>query len=160
MTGFRGFLATSLVLISTSAAAYTIRFDPPNPSSHDAVRVWTYTICPASFRAEITSPAGVICTSARSIELDRMRNLIMSAWGARARYPYVPVWAMYAAAGAFEFWAALTGTTPLATRRNIASTAWDREFSIAKARAELGYEPAMSFESGIAETVAWYKNTE
>lgn len=101
-----------------------------------------------------------LLTSARSIELDRMRDLIMSAWGARARYPYVPVWAMYAAAGAFEFWAALTGTTPLATRRNIASTAWDREFSIAKARAELGYEPAMSFESGIAETVAWYKNTE
>ena len=53
MTGFRGFFATSLVLISTSAAAYTIRFDPPNPSSHDAVRVWTYTICPASFRANV-----------------------------------------------------------------------------------------------------------
>jgi nucleoside-diphosphate-sugar epimerase len=98
-----------------------------------------------------------LLTSARSIELDRMRELVMGAWGQRALYPYVPVWAMSGLAGALEWWAALRGTTPIATRRNIASTAWDREFAIEKARRDLGYEPAMSFERGIAETVAWFK---
>lgn len=100
-----------------------------------------------------------LLTSAHSIELDRMRELIMSAWGRRALYPYVPVWTMNALAGAFEWWAGLRGTTPVATRRNIASTAWDREFSIAKACRDLGYEPTVSFEQGIAETVSWFKET-
>lgn len=53
MTLLRGILTASILLITTSAAAYTIRFDPPHPSSHDAVRVLTYTICPASVRADV-----------------------------------------------------------------------------------------------------------
>ena len=100
-----------------------------------------------------------LLTSASSIELDRMRELVMDAWGERALYPYVPVWTMNALAVAFEWWAGLRGTSPVATRRNIASTAWNREFSIAKARRELGYEPSVSFEQGIAEAVAWFKET-
>jgi nucleoside-diphosphate-sugar epimerase len=101
-----------------------------------------------------------LLTSPRSIELDRMRELVMDAWGQRALYPYVPVWVMTALAGAFEWWACLRGATPIATRRNIASTAADREFSIDKARRELGYEPAVGFEQGIAEAIAWFKETE
>jgi hypothetical protein len=69
MTGFRVFLAISLLIITTSAAAFTIRFDPPNPSSHDAVRVWTYTICPASFRANVqrTGQSFIIDFPARDV---------------------------------------------------------------------------------------------
>jgi farnesol dehydrogenase len=100
-----------------------------------------------------------LLTSAQSIELDKMRELVMAAWGKPAIYPYMPVWAMTAAACVFELWAGLRGTTPIATRRNIASTAWDREFSIDKARRELGYEPAVSFEEGIAEAVTSLKET-
>jgi len=33
----------------------------------------------------------------------------------------------------------------------------DRNYSIAKARAELGYEPEHSLPEGLAETVGWYK---
>lgn len=98
-----------------------------------------------------------LLTSAHSIELDRMRELVMAAWGQRAAYPYVPVWMVLALAGLFEWWAALRGTSPIATRRNIASTAWDREYSIEKARRALGYEPSIGFERGIDETVAWFK---
>ena len=100
-----------------------------------------------------------LLTSAQSIELDKMRELVMAAWGTSAIYPYMPVWAMTAAAGVFELWAGLRGTTPIATRRNIASTAWDREFSIDKAWRELGYAPAVSFEEGIAEAVTSFKET-
>jgi nucleoside-diphosphate-sugar epimerase len=46
----------------------------------------------------------------------------------------------------------------MATRRNIASTVWDREFSIEKARRDLEYDPQVSFREGIAETVRWFKS--
>jgi nucleoside-diphosphate-sugar epimerase len=98
-----------------------------------------------------------LLTSVRSIERAHMREFVLRAWGKRALYPYVPYWAVYGVATLFERWAELSGTTPIATRRNIASVAWDREFSIEKARRELGYEPEVSFEQGIAETVAWMK---
>ena len=57
----------------------------------------------------------------------------------------------------FEVWSKLTGTRPLATRQNIASTVQGREFSISKSRAELGFEPEVSFAGGITETVEWFK---
>lgn len=98
-----------------------------------------------------------LLTSEHSIELDRMRELVMQAWGQRAVYPYVPKWAMFFAAGCFELFAKITGTAPLVTRRNIASTVWDREFSIQKAASQLGYRPQISFRNGILETVRWYK---
>ena len=100
-----------------------------------------------------------LLTSERSIERARMRELVLEAWGRRAPYPYVPVWAVYGAASLFEWVAKVSNTTPIATRRNIASVAWDREFSIEKARRELGYQPEVSFERGIAETMAWMKGT-
>jgi len=33
----------------------------------------------------------------------------------------------------------------------------DLDLSIEKARRELGYQPRWSFEEGMRETVAWYK---
>jgi nucleoside-diphosphate-sugar epimerase len=63
---------------------------------------------------------------------------------------------MYAGAWLAEGWAKVTGTAPVVTRRNIANTVYDREFSIAKAQRELGYEPQVSFEEGVRETVEWF----
>ena len=74
--------------------------------------------------------------SERSIELTELRNMVMDAWGTKAIYPYVPVWFMYSLAYCFELLARLKGTAPAVTRRNIASTVWDREFSIEKAKRE------------------------
>ncbi|NQU41748.1 NAD-dependent epimerase/dehydratase family protein [bacterium] len=98
-----------------------------------------------------------LVASEHSIPLSEMRNLAMEAWGTQAAYPYVPAWAMYTAAWVFETIGRLTGKAPLATRRNIASTAWDREFSIEKAKNDLGYEPSVPFREGILETVEWFK---
>ena len=95
--------------------------------------------------------------SERSISLNDLRNRIMEAWGTKALYPYVPVWLMYCLAYCFEVIARLKGTAPVVTRRNIASTVWDREFSIDKARTELGYNPQVRCKDGISETVGWFK---
>ena len=99
-----------------------------------------------------------LLTSERSIVLDEMRDLVMQAWGRRAVYPYVPVWFMFSTAWCFEMLAKITGRAPLATRRNVASTVWDREFSIKKAKTQLGYKPQVGFREGIFETVEWFKS--
>lgn len=93
-----------------------------------------------------------------SIELNELRNIIMEAWGTKAIYPYIPAWFMFFAALCFEIFAKLTHKAPVVTRRNIASTIWDREFSIDKARRELGYYPKTDIREGIFETVEWFKS--
>ena len=103
-------------------------------------------------------PGGVyLLTSEHSIELNELRQLVMKAWGMKALYPYIPVWLMVGVAWCFEMISKWTEKPPLATRRNIASTVWDREFSIEKAKRELGYHPQVSFKEGILETVNWFK---
>ena len=39
----------------------------------------------------------------------------------------------------------------------ILSTTLDRSFTIAKARARLGYEPKVSLSDGFARTAEWYR---
>jgi nucleoside-diphosphate-sugar epimerase len=98
-----------------------------------------------------------LIASARSPELDELHSWIMEGWGQKAMYPYVPAWVMFAGAWVFELIGKLTGTAPVATRRNIANTVYDREFSIAKARRDLGYEPSVDLHDGCVETVRWFK---
>ena len=93
-----------------------------------------------------------------SIDLNEMRHFIMQAWGTKAIYPYVPVWAMFFIAWCFEFLAKLNGKAPIATRQNVDSTVWDRQFSIEKAKRELGYTPNINLREGIFETINWFKN--
>ncbi len=98
-----------------------------------------------------------LLTSARSPGLSEIRVWVMRGWGSWAPYPYIPRLAMLAIALFFENFAKLSGGTPMATRQNIANTIFDREFSIAKASKDFGYEPKVTFEDGIRETVAWFK---
>jgi len=99
-----------------------------------------------------------LLTSARSPELAELHRWILAAWGTWAPYPYIPRSVMLGLAWIFERYARARRTTPIATRRNIVNTVYDREFSIEKARHDLGYEPQVSFEAGIRETIAWYRD--
>lgn len=101
-----------------------------------------------------------LLASDRSIDLNEMRSFIMEAWGTKAIYPYVPVWFMFFIAWYFELIARLSGKAPIATRQNVDSTVWDRQFSIEKARRELGYSQNINFHEGIFETINWYKNND
>lgn len=47
---------------------------------------------------------------------------------------------------------------PIVTRKNIEATITDRIYDINKAKEELGYEPKISLEEGIKQTVKWYMN--
>ena len=96
----------------------------------------------------------------RSYPLAELRRLILGACGVRRVYWYVPTWLMLAGAWGAELLGKLTGSAPVVTRRNIANTVFDRVFSIAKARAELGYEPQVDVERGVAETVRWFLEQE
>lgn len=98
-----------------------------------------------------------LVASERSPALDKLRAWIMEGWAEKAAYPYVPAPVMFAAAWGFEVLGRLTGRAPLATRRNIANTVFDRVFSIEKARRELGYQPAVDLHEGVVETVRWFK---
>lgn len=98
-----------------------------------------------------------LIASASSIPLEELRRHVVRAWGSGRFYPFVPTQLMLGIAHLFEVGSRLTGTRPPATRQNIASTVQGREFSIDKSRAELGYEPEVSFAQGIAETVSWFK---
>jgi nucleoside-diphosphate-sugar epimerase len=99
-----------------------------------------------------------LLASEHSIELSELRSIVMNALGKKALYPYVPVWFMFFAAWCFEMASRLTGKAPIVTRRNIASTVWDREFSIEKAKKDLGFNPQVSFQDGISKTVGWFKS--
>jgi nucleoside-diphosphate-sugar epimerase len=46
---------------------------------------------------------------------------------------------------------------PLLTRHAVYLLARDEEFPIDRIRRELGFEPAISFEEGMARTVQWLK---
>ena len=101
-----------------------------------------------------------LLASERSIDLNEMRRFVMEAWGTTSIYPYVPLRFMLFLAWCFELLAKLNGKPPIATRQNIASTVWDRQFSIEKAKRELGYTPNVNFREGIFETVNWFKNND
>lgn len=53
--------------------------------------------------------------------------------------------------------AARTGKKPLLTHAQYKFLQLNLDFSIERARKELGYDPAVSFEKAIAQTMAWYR---
>src|SRR5262249_13879949 len=48
---------------------------------------------------------------------------------------------------------------PRVTQGRVKLLGLDLDFSIEKARRELGYSPKMSFEQGMKETLEWFKST-
>lgn len=98
-----------------------------------------------------------IIASERSLSMDNLYALIMKNIGKRGRYPFIPTFIALLGAKMLEMAFALLKKEPIVTYRNIKSTVTDRTFLIDKAKQELGYCPKVSFELGIAETIAWYK---
>ncbi|NLS76087.1 MAG: NAD-dependent epimerase/dehydratase family protein [Chloroflexi bacterium] len=93
----------------------------------------------------------------RSYPLAELRAEILAALGLRRPYVYMPLWLALAGAWALETTGRVAGRVPPVTRRNILSTTASRVFDIGKARAELGYRPAVTLAQGVRETVAWYR---
>ena len=100
-----------------------------------------------------------LITSAKSYELDEIRELIVQSLGVNGKYLYVPY--NFAKFGAFwlETIAKVFKSTPIVTSRNIESTVTDRVFSISKAGKELGFRPDIKLDDGIKETIEWFQES-
>ncbi len=72
----------------------------------------------------------------------------------------VPVWLAQVLAGVLEKRARAKGAAepPLLTQARVKFLGLSLDFSIDKAKRELGYQPRFSFDQGIRETLAWYKD--
>ncbi len=77
----------------------------------------------------------------------------------RPRPVPVPLWVARPLARWLEARARRRGATkaPVLTQARVKFLGLDLDFSIEKARRELGYRPRVSFDEGMRETVAWYK---
>lgn len=53
----------------------------------------------------------------------------------------------------------VASATPILTRSQVHTVTSDSAFSIARAKTELGYEPLIDYDRGIAETAEWYRNS-
>lgn len=70
---------------------------------------------------------------------------------------HLPVWPFWLAGALCEAVCAPLGIEPPLYRRRVDFFTKSRAFDIARARAELGYAPAVGLREGIARTLAWYR---
>jgi nucleoside-diphosphate-sugar epimerase len=70
-----------------------------------------------------------------------------------------PLWAARILTRVVEGWARLTGATkaPLFTQARLKFLGYNLDFSIEKAKRELGYRPRYNFDDAMHHTLAWYK---
>jgi nucleoside-diphosphate-sugar epimerase len=69
---------------------------------------------------------------------------------------HLPVWPVWLAGAACEALCAPFGIEPPLYRRRVDFFTKSRAFDITRARAELGYAPAVDLRDGIHRTLAWY----
>lgn len=98
-----------------------------------------------------------LITNDRSEPFDQIRKILQEALGVKRVPLYVPEWVALSMASAIEKTFSMLGKTPPVARKNIESTIADREFSIEKAKKELGFMPLVDPEIGLKETVRWYQ---
>ena len=75
----------------------------------------------------------------------------------KPRPGHVPLWLAQTAVPFIEGWAKFRGRTeaPLLTQATIKFMAWNLDFSIAKAKEKLGYQPSVDFKEGMQEALDW-----
>jgi len=89
--------------------------------------------------------------------LNELVRRIAAAAGVRAPSLHVPVWPVWLAGAACEALCVPLGVEPPLYRRRVDFFTKSRAFDIARARAELGYAPAVGLDEGIRRTLAWYR---
>lgn len=70
---------------------------------------------------------------------------------------HLPVWPFWVAGAACEAVCGPLGVEPPIYRRRVDFFTKSRAFDISRARAELGYAPAVGLRDGIGRTLAWYR---
>jgi dihydroflavonol-4-reductase len=108
---------------------------------------------------EMPAAAGrtYILAGAETPTLNELTALIAE----EARVPpprlHLPVWPVWLAGAACEAICAPLHIEPPLYRRRVDFFTKSRAFDISRARAELGYAPAVSLREGVRRTLAWYR---
>jgi len=113
------------------------------------------------FRLAATVPAAsgrtYILAGAEVTTLNRLVEIIAKEAGVRPIGVHLPVWPFWAAGAACEALCAPLGLEPPIYRRRVDFFTKSRAFDISRARAELGFDPAVDLRTGIRRTLAWYR---
>jgi nucleoside-diphosphate-sugar epimerase len=89
--------------------------------------------------------------------LDEVVAIVAEETGVRAPRVHLPAWPLWLAGAACEAVCAPFGVAPPLYRRRVEFFTKSRAFDISRARAELGYAPAVGLREGIRRTLAWYR---
>ncbi len=92
--------------------------------------------------------------------LNELVAIIAGEAGVRPLDVHLPVWPFWIAGAACEAVCAPLGLEPPIYRRRVDFFTKSRAFDIARARAELGFAPAVDLRSGTRRTLAWYREQE
>jgi dihydroflavonol-4-reductase len=108
---------------------------------------------------EVPRAAGrtYILAGAETPTLNELIALIAEEAGVKAPSLHLPVWPFWCAGAACEAICAPFGIEPPLYRRRVDFFTKSRAFDISRARAELGYAPAVPLREGIRRTLAWYR---
>jgi dihydroflavonol-4-reductase len=116
------------------------------------------------FRLAGTVPAAAgrtyILAGGEVTTLNELVAIIAGEAGVRPLEVHLPVWPFWVAGAACEAVCAPLGLEPPLYRRRVDFFTKSRAFDITRARAELGYAPAVDLRSGTRTTLAWYRGQE
>jgi nucleoside-diphosphate-sugar epimerase len=98
-----------------------------------------------------------ILTGEPAVTLNELVGTIAGVLGVPAPRLRIPVWPVYAAGALCEAACRPFGVQPPLYRRRVDFFRKNRWFDIAKAKRVLGYRPRVDLATGIARTVAWYR---
>ena len=108
---------------------------------------------------EVPAAAGrtYILAGAEVTTLNQLIDIVADVAGVPPPRVHLPVWPFWLAGAACEAACAPFGIEPPIYRRRVDFFTKSRAFDISRARAELGFAPAVSLRDGIARTLAWYR---
>ena len=98
-----------------------------------------------------------ILAGAEVTTLDALVELIADEAGVPPPSWHLPVWPVWTAGALCEALCKPLGIEPPLYRRRVDFFTKSRAFDISRARAELGYAPAVTLREGIRRTLAWYR---
>ncbi len=115
----------------------------------------------AGFRLCATVPAAAgrtyILAGPEVTTLNELVAIVAEAAAVPPPRWHLPVWPFWIAGALCEAACAPLGIEPPLYRRRVDFFTKSRAFDIARARAELGYAPAVGLRDGVARTLAWYR---